>query len=124
MYKHYKNGFYISDQGQVMRIRKDKKSNVKLYKTKNGHLFFILFNSNDRDKIYVHRAVASLFVPQPARSKYIVDHINRNKTDNRAVNLRWVNHSENMKNRDNWEQIRDPRSNTKYRQSKIQLDAM
>ena len=86
-----------------MRVRKDKKSKVKLYKTKKGYLFFILFNSNDKDKIYVHRAVASLFVAQPSKSKCIVDHINRNKTDNRAVNLRWVNNSENTKNTNRWE---------------------
>ena len=45
----------------------------------------------------IHRIVAELFVPNP-ENKPCVDHINCNKHDNRAVNLRWVNYSENMLN--------------------------
>jgi hypothetical protein len=44
-----------------------------------------------------HRAVAELFIPNPD-NKPEVDHINRNKLDNRAENLRWVTHKENMNN--------------------------
>lgn len=47
--------------------------------------------------VLLHRAVAELFVLNPD-NKPEVDHINCNKTDNRAENLRWVTHSENMKN--------------------------
>ena len=102
MYKHFKNGFYVSDKGKVKRVRNDKVVKVDIYTTKYGYKYFILFNSRDREKVYIHRAVAKLFISQPSKSKYIVDHINRNRTDNRAVNLRWVNHSENMINRDSW----------------------
>ena len=45
----------------------------------------------------VHRAVAELFVPNP-ENKPCIDHINTNKHDNRAVNLRWVTYKENMNN--------------------------
>lgn len=48
----------------------------------------------------VHRAVAELFLPNP-NNKPTVDHINRNKTDNRACNLRWATHKEQAENRDN-----------------------
>ena len=99
MYKHYKNGFFVNNKGKVIRVRNNKQVNVDLYSNKNGYLFFIIFNSRDKEKVYVHRAVAKLFIPQTDKSKHIVDHINRNKTDNRAVNLRWCNHSENMLNR-------------------------
>lgn len=47
--------------------------------------------------LYVHRMVAELFIPNP-ESKPFIDHINTNKLDNRAVNLRWVTATENMAN--------------------------
>ena len=48
-----------------------------------------------------HRIIAELFCKKECESKNIVDHINGLRDDNRAVNLRWVNHSENNKNRRN-----------------------
>ena len=35
----------------------------------------------------------------PIPNDKVIDHINRNRTDNRLENLRCVSHSENMKNR-------------------------
>ena len=102
MYKHYKNGFYINDKGKVKRLRNDKAMKVDIYTSSKGYKYFILFNSRNKEKVYIHRAVAKLFIPNNDKSKYIVDHINRNKTDNQVSNLRWVNHSENMINRDSW----------------------
>ena len=46
---------------------------------------------------YIHRAVAELFVPNP-ENKPCVDHINTDRLDNRAENLRWVTYKENCNN--------------------------
>jgi hypothetical protein len=46
----------------------------------------------------VHRIVADRFCPK-TRDDLEVDHINREPSDNRAANLRWVDRSTNNRNR-------------------------
>lgn len=58
----------------------------------------------------VHRLVAEAFIDNP-QGYTEIDHVNRDKSDNRVSNLRWVTHSENMHNstmhkaRSSWENI-------------------
>ena len=56
---------------------------------RNRYLYIGLF--------YVHRAVAELFIPNP-ENKPCVDHINTDRLDSRAKNLRWVTYKENSNN--------------------------
>ena len=58
----------------------------------------------------VHRLVAEAFIDNP-QGYTEIDHLNRNKSDNSVTNLRWVTHSENMRNstmhkaRSSWKNI-------------------
>lgn len=48
---------------------------------------------------YIHRLIAECFIDNPD-NKPMIDHINRNRTDNRIENLRWVTQQENQNNKD------------------------
>lgn len=47
----------------------------------------------------VHRLVASRFLPAPTEEHCEIDHVDRDKSNNHASNLRWVSRSVNMSNR-------------------------
>ena len=56
-----------------------------------------LSKNGKRVHVKTHRLVAKAFIPNPDNKPFI-DHINRNRQDNRVENLRWVTKSENMNN--------------------------
>ena len=53
--------------------------------------------TKDRWSRLVHRVVAELFIPNPDGLAE-VDHIDRNRINNRVENLRWVSHEQNAQN--------------------------
>jgi hypothetical protein len=50
-------------------------------------------------KHYVHHLVAKKFLPAPTKENCVIDHIDRNRRNNHASNLRWVSYSENATNK-------------------------
>ena len=77
--------YEVSDQGRVKA-----NGNIIELRLVNGTYEFGHHYS-------VYRAVAELFVPNP-ENKPFVDHIDTNRLNNRADNLRWVTAKENSNN--------------------------
>lgn len=87
-------GWSVSNYGNV----KDPAGelNRKVYDAGKGYLRICLGNPVQRS-FAVHRLVAKAFVPNPD-GKTFVDHIDGDRRNNKANNLRWVTISENNKN--------------------------
>ena len=50
-------------------------------------------------KYYVHHLVASKFLPAPSEADCVIDHIDRDRLNNHASNLRWVSYKVNSNNK-------------------------
>lgn len=102
-------GYYeISNFGRIKalcRLIKRKNSGdfitkeriLKLHKIPNGYIKVILYKDGVLFQRYVHRLVAEAFVHNP-ENKSEIDHIDTNRANNIADNLRWCSRSENNRN--------------------------
>jgi len=108
----YEGVYEVSSEGRVRSLdrmveQKGNKASIvkRIYKGrikqpfifKTGYAMVNLYNQNHLT-LSIHRLVALAFL-DPVDGKDTVDHINRNKLDNRACNLRWANASEQAINR-------------------------
>ena len=82
--------YEVSDMGRVRNIRTG--TVLKPYNDCRGYLRVDLGRDCRAQK--VHRLVASAFC-RPRRGRPVVNHINRDRHDNRACNLEWVTYAQN-----------------------------
>ena len=66
---------------------------------RDGYRMVHINYGEKRKFVSVHRLVAQAFIPNP-RNLPFVDHIDRNRKNNIANNLRWVTQLENIHNRE------------------------
>lgn len=64
--------------------------------SRNGYIYVHLSKNGKSKMVRLHRLVASAFVPNEGMYNQI-NHIDGDKTNNRACNLEWCNSSQNMK---------------------------
>lgn len=101
--------YEISNIGNIRSKGSDKYhkgKELKPYKTKNGYLQIVLTSKHIHK--YIHRLVAEAFVLNPNNYDE-VNHINEDKTDNRAENLEWCTHNYNYNYGSRIERIRQKR---------------
>ncbi len=87
--------FKASECGRVWIIRKTKEQEIG---TGNKSLYKKYYTRENSKSYYIHRIVAMAFIPNPL-NKSQVNHINRNRLDNRVENLEWVTDKENKNHR-------------------------
>lgn len=87
----YDGLYQVSNLGHVKSFRRGRERILKASPNSNGYPKVSLGKCNNT---FVHRLVATAFVPNPD-DKPEVNHINGDKSDNRAVNLEWCTPSEN-----------------------------
>lgn len=100
----YENLYQVSNLGRVksLCIIHNKKVDTsktlirKLSYNILGYQFIGLRKNGSRKQFYVHRLVATLFIPNPD-NKPQVNHIDGNKSNNIVSNLEWVTISENQR---------------------------
>lgn len=99
------SGYYVSSEGDVYctlgKGSRDKSKRVEMYKIKPrythlgyGRVCMREDKSGLRKDRYIHRLVASAFIPNP-ENKPCVNHFNCNRGDNRVENLEWCTVKEN-----------------------------
>ena len=87
--------YLIYDDGRVFSKKND--IFLKPFKTSKGYLQVSLWNEESKKYFKIHRLVGLHYIPNP-ENKPMIDHINRDKQDNRKENLRWATDTENQQN--------------------------
>jgi len=91
----YEGLYKINKQGDI--YSNHFKKIFKPTKNKNGYFQLNLTKNKISKKYYLHRLIALQFIENPNNYNYI-DHIDKNKTNNKLENLRWINASGNNRN--------------------------
>ena len=94
------HSYQVSDLG---RIKNKHGKIMKLNYDMRGYDKINLYINKKRYSYKIHKLVMMVFVGERPfdnnrKEYYQIDHINRNKKDNRLVNLRYCTRDENMKN--------------------------
>lgn len=90
--KKYPN-YFINENGEIKSIYVTKL--LKPRTAGRGYYCYQLRNENGVKNEYIHRLVATAFIPNPDNLPQ-VDHIDGNKANNHVSNLRWVDNRTNM----------------------------
>lgn len=89
--------YAVSNQGRLASYEKDLKDKLLLKPHLNGGFPLISVNSKGKSKaLFVHNAVAETFLKKRNAKCDHVIHLDHNKANNEAANLKWVTQQEQI----------------------------
>lgn len=95
------SNYKITKDGEIYNVLDPRKYKMRTQRSLSGYVSITITNDEGEAKsCYVHRLVGMTYIPNPLNLPEI-DHINRNRDDNRLDNLRWVDKATQNKNKDN-----------------------
>ena len=97
MIETYIKEIFIDSTGNVYSTKSGNIKQLKTRKDKDGYLRFNVVHNNKHQTILVYRLIANTISPE-TESNLVVDHIDRNRTNNSFDNLRKVSYCENSRN--------------------------
>ncbi len=90
----YEGSYQVSNMGQVRSLKRGNKI-LAPSRSRSGYLQVNLYRNGQPQHFYVHRLVAAAFLG-PIPWWAIVDHVDGNKLNNNADNLRFLTLQENV----------------------------
>lgn len=96
----YEELYMVSNMGNIIAVPHGYKDGMWLRTRKNnkGYMTVSLYKDGKYSSVFVHRAVAEAFIPNPKHNTQ-VNHINGSRSDNRVENLEWVTAQENIRHK-------------------------
>lgn len=87
--------YAISDYGRIVRYNtKMEEGNLLRFSRQGGYPIWRKKMNGTHFAALVHRLVAANFLPKPTADKRFIIHLDHNKENNKASNLRWATQQE------------------------------